>query len=60
MNRLVRKIQGKEIEEYKYNYMDLKIQTIYADGSYDFRLYDLSGKQKEIILPQENMEERIL
>lgn len=56
VNRLVRKIQGKEIEEYKYNYMDLKIQTIYADGSYDFRLYDLSGKQKEIILPQENME----
>lgn len=53
VNRLVQKIQGNETEEYKYNYMDLKIQTMYADGSADFRLYDLSGRLKEALLPQE-------
>lgn len=54
VGRLIRKVSNKESVEYKYNNIDLKIQTIFADGSSDFRRYDLEGNLKEIIMPQEN------
>lgn len=59
VSRLVKIIKGREIEEYKYNNIDLKIQTIYGDGSNDFKLYDLMGNLKEIILPQENRNSKL-
>lgn len=57
--RLIKEIEGKEIKEYKYNNIDLKIQTTYNDGSNDFRLYDLMGNLKEIILPEENKNSKL-
>lgn len=59
VSRLIKNIKGKEIEEYKYNNIDLKIQTVYGDGSNDFKLYDLMGNLKEVIIPVENKNSKL-